>query len=103
MSFRVVLRPEVDGDISDAATWYENQQSGLGGEFVLAIFQAIDALSINPLLVSRRHRRRNIRWSFPERFPYRIIYEVDDTIVLVICVIHSARDDHHWQHRLSGS
>lgn len=31
MSFRLVLRPEVELDISDAAARYENQRTGLGG------------------------------------------------------------------------
>jgi plasmid stabilization system protein ParE len=102
MSFRVVLRPEADLDIADAAAWYENERTGLGGEFAEAVFQAIDALAINPLLTSRRHRRRNIRCTIPARFPFRIIYEVANDTVLIICVIHSARDDRHWRQRLGG-
>jgi plasmid stabilization system protein ParE len=84
VSFEVILRPEAEDDIADAASWYENQRSGLGGEFVATILQAIDALADNPLLVSRRHRRRNIRWSRPDRFPYRIVYEVSGQAVVVI-------------------
>jgi hypothetical protein len=41
MSFRVLLRPEAEVDISDAATWYENQRGGLGGEFLEAVFQRL--------------------------------------------------------------
>ena len=100
MSFRVLLRPEAEGDIADGATWYEDQGAGLGREFVEAIFYAVDALSVNPLLASRRHRRRNIRWVFPDRFPYRIIYEVANDKVLVISVLHAARHDRHWRERL---
>ncbi len=102
MSFRVVLRPEADSDISDTAAWYENQRTGLGGEFAEAVFQAIDELAVNPLLTSRRHRRRNIRFTMPARFPYRIIYEIRNDMVLIICVIHAARDDRHWRQRLGG-
>ena len=60
----MILRPEAETDIGDAATWYEEQKAGLGGEFVEAVFHAIDALSVNPLLTSRRHRLRNSRWIF---------------------------------------
>lgn len=100
MSFRVFLRPEVEIEISEAATWYEDQQNGLGAEFVEAVDHAIDNLSVNPLLASRRHRRRNIRWFRTDRFPYRIIYEVGTDSVLIIAVLHSARDDLHWRKRL---
>ena len=102
MSFQVILRPEAEADIGDAATWYEEQKAGLGHEFIEAIFRAVDALSANPLLTARRHRRRNIRWVFPARFPYRVIYEVTNDTVLVISVLHAARDDRHWRERLSG-
>jgi toxin ParE1/3/4 len=102
MSFRLILRPEAEVDIGDAATWYEEQRAGLGSEFVEAVFRAIDALSVNPLLTSRRHRRRNIRWVFPDRFPYRIIYEVANDTVLVISVLHAARHDRYWRERLTG-
>jgi len=74
MSFRVFLRPEAEADLGEAAAWYEEQKAGLDREFVEAIFRAIDALAVNPLLTSRRHRRRDIRWVFPDRFPYRIIH-----------------------------
>lgn len=100
MSFKVVLRPEAEVDIAEAAVWYENEQSGLGGEFVAAVMDTIDSLVENPLLVSRRHRQRNIRWLRPRRFPYRIVYEVKDNAVVVICVLHSARDERHWHERL---
>jgi plasmid stabilization system protein ParE len=101
MSFRVLLRPEAEADIGDAATWYEEQKAGLGREFVEAIFHAVAALSANPLLTSRRHRRRNIRWVFPDRFPYRIIYEVAKDTVLIISILHAARHDRHWRERLT--
>ena len=100
MSFRVLFRPEAEVDIADSTTWYEDQRAGLGREFVEAIFHAVDALSVNPLLTSRRHRRRDIRWVFPDRFPYRIIYEVANDKVLIISVLHAARHDRHWRERL---
>jgi plasmid stabilization system protein ParE len=102
MSFRVLLRPEAEADIGDAATWYEEQKAGLGREFVEAVFHAVDTLSGNPLLTSCRHRRRNIRWVFPDRFPYRIVYEVANDTVLIISVLHAARHDRHWRARLIG-
>ena len=92
MSFRVVLRPEAESDISEATTWYENQRPGLGEEFTEAVFQAVDALADNPLLRSRRHRRRNIRIASPRRLPAqredrkspRLIAEFKDRVPKVL-------------------
>jgi toxin ParE1/3/4 len=102
MNWRVVVRPEVERDVAEAASWYEAKQAGLGAEFVGEVIQVWDALAENPLLNARRHPRKNIRWRYPERFPYRIIYEVVEAeqVVIVAAVIHAARHDRHWQNRI---
>jgi len=102
MIYRVVLRPEVEEDLTTAAQWYENQQTGLGLEFIDEVLRVFDALGENPVLNSRRHSRKNIRWRYPERFPYRVVYEIFETegTVVVACVLHAARHDRHWQKRI---
>ena len=89
---------EVEGDITSAAQWYEDQQSGLGLEFVDEVLRVFDALGENPIMNSRRHSRKNIRWRYPERFPYRVV-EPECTVV-VACVLHAARHDRHWKKRV---
>jgi plasmid stabilization system protein ParE len=102
MSWRVEFRPEVEHDVTEAAAWYEARQPGLGREFVEEIIRVWDALADNPLLHSRRHPTKNIRWRYPERFPYRVVYEVVEPAqtVIVAAVLHAARHDRHWQRRL---
>lgn len=102
MSWRVVLRPEAGDDIVQAASWYDSRAEGLGAEFVEEVLRVLDALATNPLLHARRHSRKNIRWSYPDRFPYRVIYEVleDENTVVVAAVLHAARDEKHWRERL---
>lgn len=102
MKWRMEIRPEVESDVAEAAHWYNSQQAGLGAEFVEEIIQVWDALAKNPLLNSRRHPRKNIRWRYPERFPYRVIYEVSESehLVVIAAVLHAARDDKHWRRRI---
>lgn len=102
MSWCVVLRPEVEADVNEAAEWYESQQSGLGNEFCEEIIRVFDILAKNPLLQCRRHPRKNIRWRYPERFPYRVVYEVlaTEKTIVVAAVIHAARHDRHWRRRV---
>ncbi len=100
--WRVELAPEIEDDIAQAADWYEQRQPGLGAEFVEEVIRVWDALAENPLLNSRRHAAKNIRWRYPERFPYRVIDEVDEAhqLVRVAAVLHAARQDQYWQERL---
>ena len=102
MSWRVVARPEVERDVAEAALWYESQQPGLGAEFVGEIARVWDSLVENPFLNSRRHPAKTIRWRYPKRFPYRIIYEIREAeeAVVIAAVLHAARHDRHWQRRV---
>ncbi|HEX3628179.1 MAG TPA: type II toxin-antitoxin system RelE/ParE family toxin [Verrucomicrobiae bacterium] len=103
MKWRVLFRPEVEQDVAKAAKWYDRQQSGLGNEFREEVIQVFDSLEVEPLLYCRRHPGKNIRWRYPERFPYRVIYEVleNERTVLIAAVLHAARHDRHWQRRVS--
>ena len=100
--WHVEFRPEVEGDVDRAANWYEDKQPGLGLNFIDDIIRVFDSLAENPLLNCRRHPSKDIRWKFAARFPYRVIYEVDEAnrSVIVAAVVHAARDDVHWRRRL---
>ena len=54
----------------------------------------------NPLLPRLRDQVRGVRWVYPHRFPYRIIYRVSGQTVLVIAVVHAARHAPHWKKRI---
>ena len=102
MSWHVEFAPEVEPDVAAAADWYEARQSGLGAKFIEEIIQVWDMLAENPLLNCQRHPTKNIRWRYPDRFPYRVVYEVSEAerIVKVMAVLHAARHDRHWQRRV---
>jgi plasmid stabilization system protein ParE len=102
MTWEVVVRPQAEDDVLDAADWYDSQRAGLGVEFVDEIVAVFDALELNPLLHCRRHPTKNIRWRYPNRFPYRVIYEVieEKEFVIIAAVIHAARHDRVWLRRI---
>ncbi len=41
-----------------------------------------------------------IRWVFPKRFPYRIVFVVKEDIITVLCVTHAKRHERVWRERL---
>lgn len=102
MTWQVFSRPEVANDVIEIANWYDGHDEGLGNRFIEEFLVVLDALSKNPLLHSRRHPRKNIRWRYPKSFPYRVIYEVleREKIVVVAAVLHAARHDRTWKRRL---
>lgn len=102
MKWEVVARPQAKEDIREAAEWYDTQRAGLGDEFIEEVLTVLDALEVNPLLHCRRHPTKNIRWRYPERFPYRVIYEVleEQQLVVIAAVVHAARHDRVWRGRV---
>jgi len=102
MNWKVVARPQAEDDVVEIAEWYESHRAGLGDEFIEELLAVFAALEINPLLSCRRHPTKNIRWRYPNKFPYRVIYEVieDDHLVVIAAVVHAARNDRAWRGRL---
>jgi toxin ParE1/3/4 len=100
VSYRLIVRPEVDADVLEAEAWYEQQEEGLGREFLRDARDTIDNLSANPLIYQVRSRRHQVRWAFPHQFPYRIIFRVIDDTVVIYAVVHAARHDRIWKPRI---
>ncbi|MCW1921537.1 type II toxin-antitoxin system RelE/ParE family toxin [Luteolibacter arcticus] len=101
MSWQVEFRPEVEEDVAEAARWYEAREADLGDDFIAELIEVWNRLTDDPFTGSHRHRKTFVRWRYPERFPYRVVYQVDEErhFVLVIAVLHAARHDRHWKAR----
>lgn len=100
MSYRLEIRLSALTDIAEAAGWYDQKESGLGSEFEREVIEALDALPNNPLMYRVRHTRKNVRWKLLDRFPYRIVFQITNDLITVIAVLHSARNDQRWRHRV---
>jgi hypothetical protein len=61
VTYRLVVRPEVDADLIEAEAWYQQQEDGLGREFLMAVRETMDSLSANPLIYQVRSRRKGVR------------------------------------------
>jgi mRNA-degrading endonuclease RelE of RelBE toxin-antitoxin system len=99
VAWEIIFSFRVEEDVAAAALWYEAERAGLGHKFLDEVIRVWRQLALNPLLAARKHRTKNLRWRYPERFPYRIIYEVDEErrTVLVLRVVHAAREDSTWR------
>jgi len=99
MSRLLHIRPDALADIEQAADWYDEQQPGVGANFIQAVQKTIRALPVAPLIHRLRDRQRNIRWCYPARFPYRIICRVQKKRITILAVLHAARHDQEWKKR----
>jgi plasmid stabilization system protein ParE len=99
MSVSVYIRPEALSDLEAAADWYEERVSGLGAEYLRVMSDAIRTLIEGAYHHALRNRRLHVRWFCTRRFPYRVVYRVDEECVTVLAVLHTARHDREWRQR----
>lgn len=93
----IILLPEAEEDLTDAAVFYEHERSGLGAEFTLEVEHALERLAGNPHAgpeVSDGARKLLLR-----RFPYLLIYRIRSDRVLVLAVAHQRRNPAYWRGR----
>jgi len=97
VTFEVLLRPEAEQDLSDAAAWYEEQQHGLGHEFLDEILAMLLTIAESPSLYPNVHR--NTRRAIIHRFPFGVYYRVEGSTIVIVAVMHGSRNPSRWKSR----
>jgi plasmid stabilization system protein ParE len=97
MSLPIVFRPAAQGELDDAAAWYEGRRAGLGDDFLAEVQQVLDTIANQP----ERYpiADGDVRQAPVSRFPYCVYYRVKPDRVVVIAVFHTSRDPAIWQGR----
>lgn len=90
MSWRVILRPRAEADLSEAARWYESQRQQLGSQFLDEINRVLRLLEGAPERQPVYYR--GFRRMRTHRFPYKLFYRIEGDNVIVFRVLHAKRD-----------
>jgi plasmid stabilization system protein ParE len=94
MTLPVVYRRRVGRDLAGAYGWYEEQHAGLGEEFLVSVGASVGAIEQFPDMFARVHGE--VRRAFVARFPYAVCYRVEPNRIVVLTVLHTARDPKLW-------
>lgn len=95
--YRLVAEPPVDLDVGAAFAWYENEQAGLGVDFLDELRSTYDRIADGPF--KYQDLRSGIRRALVRRFPYAVYFTVEVDVVVVLAVLHVSRDPAEWQRR----
>jgi len=98
MTDSVRILPEAHVEIAGAYAWYEEHRPGLGDEFLLALEAVLELLRRAPLAFPETYR--NGRKARLRRFPYVVIYLVEDGVVTIVSMHHTSRNPARWRRRL---
>jgi toxin ParE1/3/4 len=99
MSFQVVFTPLAAEDYLEGIRWYKEQQDELDVRFDEAINATLDHISNYPSAYALR--KKSIRAAVVQAFPYVIFFklEVQRKRVVILAILHQARDPKVWQKR----
>lgn len=94
MTLPVVYRRRVQHDLEAAFDWYEEQRIGLGEQFLSAVQSTFKSIESFPKMFVAVHGE--VRRAIVSRFPFAVFFVVEPTRVVVLRVLHTARDPNLW-------
>jgi len=90
MRYKLLVKTEAIQDMTEAYGWYENKRAGLGSEFLNDVDECYNRITQNP---EHYQSHRNQRVAVMHRFPYKIVYEIEqEGMVVVYAVYHDKRN-----------
>jgi plasmid stabilization system protein ParE len=99
VSKTLIVTPQAEKDLDDAYLWYEDQNRGLGKEFIRCVDAKIASVLRNPL-----HYQivfgRTIRRALVARFPFSVYFINEDDSITIFAILHQRRTPESWESRV---
>ena len=90
MKYKVIVRPEAEDDLKEAFSWYEDNRTGLGHDFLMQVDAGINFIKRNPDVHPIEYK--GTKKHLIKRFPYKIIYLVEEEKIVILAVTHGKRN-----------
>ena len=91
MNYKIVIRPFVIQDVSDAVKYYKQISPQLAKKFLERVKEARDFIAENPFADDIMYK--NIRVRLIKKFPYQIHYLIDEhqKRIIVLAIVFAKR------------
>ena len=102
---KLSVNREACEELSEAATWYEQQRPGLGDALLSAVGQVLARVQASPNAGVPYHPTRDdptelrLRRAPVSGFPYMVVYLVRDDEIRVLAFAHGHRRPGYWRQR----
>lgn len=106
MTLAIGWHPEAEAEFDAAIDWYDERELGLGDRFEVHVLGAVDdsagtpeawpvwpGLDIQPVVRSKG----------VTDFPFRVVYFLDDDLLMIVAVAHSKRRPGYWRERVPSA
>jgi toxin ParE1/3/4 len=92
-----LFHPEAEEEFHAAIEYYEDREAGLGYDFSVEVFTAVHNIVAHPhawpLIEDDIHR------CLVNRFPYSVLYAIEEAAVFILAVMHLGRHPDYWKDR----
>lgn len=92
-----LFHPEAEEEFLAAIDYYEDREVGLGYDFSAEVLAAIQNI-VNypdgwPVI------EEDIRRCLVNRFPFSVLYSIEQSGIFILAVMHLRRHPDYWRHR----
>jgi plasmid stabilization system protein ParE len=97
MEYKVEFFHGAETDLTDITNWYAQFNAELVDDFLNRLDAALETIRANPLRfqkIYKNYRKLNL-----SRFPYKLIYRIEDQTIVVIAISNHKRDQGYWKRR----
>ena len=94
---KYVFHPEALEEYSDAVQYYAEQRTEIAQAFINAIEDAIFRIKESPNRYATIDE--DIRRCMTKKFPYGILYTIEQGYILILAVMHCSREVGYWKNR----
>ena len=95
---RYEFHPEARQEFRESAAFYESRRENLGVAFTNEIESVLRQIVKAP--VSWPFIEDDIRRCLAHRFPYGVLYTIENDYILILAVMHGSRKPGYWHDRL---
>ena len=97
MTRTLIVRAEAEADLAASKLWYDEQLEGLGTRFIAEVDATLRRIQANPMAFG--FVRGKLRRALLLRFPFGVFYDLTDRNIVVVAVLHAARNPRLWDKR----
>ena len=99
MTQPLVVEPEAEAELEEAAHWYEAQRPGLGPRLIAAVAETVERIRRFPqagapvphVSGDLPARRAVVKW-----FPYHVVYLLTPVAIRILAFAHHRRRPGYW-------
>ena len=94
---RYIFHPEALTEYAEAVQYYAQIRTELAQAFINSIEEVINLIRESPTRSSAIDE--DVRRCLTRKFPYKILYTIEQDYILILAVMHSSKEPNYWKNR----